>query len=343
MRSLIAGAAAVALAATVAHADPGKNKGNGNGKPSAAAQQRGGPDKAKRNQREKASPAVDKAERRGERRVERQVERRIENDRTDRREDTRDRRSDRREEVSDRREVRAERREDRGDAVPKRFEREAPRDRRSRTVGRGERYGLGTNRPQRGLIGGCPPGLAKKNNGCMPPGLARKREEGRYRPDYYRPDYFGYGFLGEGRYFYYDGYLFRLDGSDRISGWIPLLGGALSAGNIWPDDYRSAPLPDHYVDYYNLGRPQAYRYADDVIYRVDPETAAITSVAALLTGDDFVVGRPMPAGYDVYNVPYAYRDTYYDRPDALYRYSDGYVYQVDPETMLVASAIELLI
>ena len=50
----------------------------------------------------------------------------------------------------------------------------------------------------------------------------------------------------------------------------------------------------------------------------------------------------MPLGYDVYNVPYPYRGQYLDGPDALYRYSDGYVYQVDPETRLVAAAIELL-
>lgn len=35
----------------------------------------------------------------------------------------------------------------------------------------GERYGKG-----------CPPGLAKKNNGCMPPGLAKKRYQRGYPP-----------------------------------------------------------------------------------------------------------------------------------------------------------------
>ena len=50
----------------------------------------------------------------------------------------------------------------------------------------------------------------------------------------------------------------------------------------------------------------------------------------------------MPVGYDVYNVPYAYRDRYYDTPDAWYRYSDGYIYEVDPETQLIAAVIELL-
>ena len=50
----------------------------------------------------------------------------------------------------------------------------------------------------------------------------------------------------------------------------------------------------------------------------------------------------MPSGYDIYNVPYGYRDQYRDGPDARYRYSDGYVYQVDPTSQLIVAAIELL-
>ena len=68
----------------------------------------------------------------------------------------------------------------------------------------------------------------------------------------------------------------------------------------------------------------------------------ISSIAALLTGDQFNVGQPMPMGYDVYNVPYGYQDQYYDSPNANYRYADGYVYQVDPKTQLIAAAIQLL-
>ena len=71
-------------------------------------------------------------------------------------------------------------------------------------------------------------------------------------------------------------------------------------------------------------------------------TSAITSIAALLTGDNFEIGGPVPAGYDVYNVPYPYRDQYIDGPDARYRYSDGYIYQIDPTTQLVTAAIDLL-
>ena len=195
------------------------------------------------------------------------------------------------------------------------------------------REALGSSR---GLIAGCPPGLAKKRNGCLPPGQARQS----YRS--YRPSLFGYSGLGDGRYYLNDGYLLRY-GDSGLAGFIPLLAGALSIGNTWPSSYNAAPLPDYYVDYYRLGTPNNYRYADNVIYRVDPETAAINSVAGILTGDEFTVGQRMPRGYDVYNVPYSYRDRYYDTPEANYRYADGYVYRVDPTTQLITAAIDLLI
>ena len=51
----------------------------------------------------------------------------------------------------------------------------------------------------------------------------------------------------------------------------------------------------------------------------------------------FSVGQQMPLGYSTYNVPYAYRSTYYDTPDAWYRYNNGYIYQVDPTTQLVSA------
>ncbi|GMM93293.1 hypothetical protein [Qipengyuania sp. MTN3-11] len=158
----------------------------------------------------------------------------------------------------------------------------------------------------------------------------------------YRPRYFGYSGFDDGPYYYDDGYLLQLGNDGGIASYLPLLGGALALGNIWPKSYESYRVPDYYVDYYGLGGPESYRYADDVIYRVDPGTSAIQSIAALLTGDEFVVGQPAPAGYDVYNVPYSQRDRYYDTPQAQYRYSDGYVYEIDPTTQIVSAAIDLL-
>jgi hypothetical protein len=70
--------------------------------------------------------------------------------------------------------------------------------------------------------GGCPPGLAKKNNGCLPPGQAKKlynigqRWPGSYgyRWNYDQIPYdlrSQYGFEPNSRYYYGDGYLYRVD------------------------------------------------------------------------------------------------------------------------------------
>jgi hypothetical protein len=122
---------------------------------------------------------------------------------------------------------------------------------------------------------------------------------------------------------------------------VPLAGAALTPGDVWPTADRSVALPAYYVNYFHLGADNSYRHYRNAIYRVDPRSAAITTVAALLTGDRIVVGRPMPPGYDAYNVPESYRPRYTDGPGALYRYSDGYIYQLDPNSRVVRAAIAL--
>jgi len=57
----------------------------------------------------------------------------------------------------------------------------------------------------------------------------------------------------------------------------------------------------------------------------------------------YQVGQALPVGYDVYNVPYSYRATYYDTPNAWYRYNNGYIYQVDPATQLVTAIVASLL
>ncbi|HYD27330.1 hypothetical protein [Brevundimonas sp.] len=189
--------------------------------------------------------------------------------------------------------------------------------------------------PERGLVRGCPPGLAKRNNGCLPPGQARQIARARY-------DYLWNARRDDGVYRYDDGYLYRMDQRGSVLGWLPVLGGALAPGAVWPQQYAYQPAPDYYTDYFRLNQPYDYRYANGALYGVDPRTQAITQVVALLTGQPITVGQPMPAGYDVYNVPYPYRSQYADTPDGLYRYSDGYIYRVDPTTQLVQAAIQLL-
>jgi hypothetical protein len=187
-----------------------------------------------------------------------------------------------------------------------------------------------------GLINGCPPGLARKHNGCLPPGQARRllAERPWYGTWWRHP--------GDGLYRYDDGYLYRLRPDGMVTGFVPLAGGALWLGNRWPATYAYDPLPPYYVDYYGYRDPYSYRYADGIVYGLDPRTETIRQIAALATGDDWGIGGRMPDGYGVYNVPYAYRDRYYDTPDDWYRYSDGYVYRVDPTTQLVEAAIRLI-
>lgn len=78
----------------------------------------------------------------------------------------------------------------------------------------GTPYGFGA--------GGCPPGLAKKNNGCLPPGQAKKL----YNAGQRFPTRYGYnwnynqipydlrqeyGFNPGYNYYYGDGYLYQVD------------------------------------------------------------------------------------------------------------------------------------
>ena len=85
--------------------------------------------------------------------------------------------------------------------------------------GKGSLYGYGR--------GGCPPGLAKKNNGCMPPGQAKKL----YNIGQRLPQAYGnmwtynqvptalrtrYGLPANNRYYYGDGYLYQVDPKTRL-------------------------------------------------------------------------------------------------------------------------------
>jgi len=256
---------------------------------------------------------------------------------------------------------------------------------------------------------GCPPGLAKKSPACVPPGLARSQFVGQVLPTYYAsnyipndlryiygdtPDYYyryGDGYVyrvnrannlvaallpligagyGVGQYFPYynqpsyyvpsyyqsfypdtpydyyrydDGYVYRLDaGTGMVEDVIPLLDNGYGVGQMLPVGYSSYNVPYQYRDMYYDTPDYMYRYAPGAIYQVDRDTQLITSVASLLTGG-LSVGQPLPPAYSVYNVPMAYRDSYYDRPDAWYRYNNGYIYQVDPTTQLITAIVRAIV
>jgi len=140
-------------------------------------------------------------------------------------------------------------------------------------------------------------------------------------------------------YRYANGYVYEID---CVTGLIedvdPLLGYGYGYGQMMPMTYSAYNVPYQYRSLYYDTSDYYYRYAPGAIYQVDPTTSLITAVAALLTGG-MTVGQPLPVGYSAYNVPYAYRTSYYDTPDAWYRYSNGYIYRVDPATQLVTAIV----
>ena len=152
-----------------------------------------------------------------------------------------------------------------------------------------------------------------------------------YVPAYYGYDSFypDYGGLCNR---YYGGVIYEVDcATGLVEDVIPTYAGGYGVGQLLPSAYSYYNVPTQYRSVYYDTPNYGYWYAPGAIYQYDQRSSAITSVAALLS-PGFTVGQALPLGYDVYNVPYDYRATYYDTPDAWYRYNNGYIYQVDPVT-----------
>lgn len=330
MRRLLLGVAATALMALPVQAEPGGGGGGKGGDHAAQADRGGGKgggaEKIRGNDR---GPAMARSDDRGGGKGREKAQAR---GGSDDRGEARGKGKDRSERSAvargnDDRDVRG-RDKDRGESV----DLVRGKDRDGRRIafeeGRGVRF---FDHDEPGGFKGCPPGLDKRDNGCMPPGHARKAA-------WHDADWFGSDW--DDSYRYHDGYLLRLGDNNRVLSYVPLLGGALSPGQSWPSLFEPVTLPDYYEDFYGLS--SNYGYYDNALFDLDPQTQAISGIAALLTGQDFLVGQRAPAGFDVYNVPYDWRDEYADGPDSRYRYSDGTVYQIDPKTQLVMAAIQLL-
>ncbi|HET9354974.1 MAG TPA: hypothetical protein VFO42_02275 [Sphingomicrobium sp.] len=204
--------------------------------------------------------------------------------------------------------------------------------------------------PGRGLANGCPPGLDKRDNGCMPPGQVKNLLGARLADNYASamvPFAMRNWYPDDDRYLYRsgDGFIYRVNRSNSlVDGLIPLFGGGsyYALGDPWPQPYDFYNVPNQYRSLWSDGEDYRYRYGEGAIYRLDPTTNAVNGIVALLAGD-LGVGSRLPMGYDVYNVPLAYRSQYADSSDAWYRYNDGYIYQVDPKTRLITALIDAII
>ncbi|HVF36874.1 MAG TPA: hypothetical protein VNA29_02895 [Sphingomicrobium sp.] len=203
-----------------------------------------------------------------------------------------------------------------------------------------------------GFADGCPPGLVAIQGGCMPWGHAKRlvgtplaaalmgqKLEGPYSL-WYRDD---------------DRYMYRWD-DDHIYR-VQRDGGLIDAlfpfqnrdyyyypvGANYPEAYNYYNVPHQYSSYYPDSSDMWYRYGDGAIYQVNPKSGLIQGIAALLTGNPLAVGQQLPMGYSAYNVPFDYRDRYYDSAEAMYRYNDGYIYRADPKTQLITAVIDAII
>lgn len=101
-------------------------------------------------------------------------------------------------------------------------------------------------------------------------------------------------------------------------------------------------VPDRYSYRFVDNDDWLYRYDDEgYVYRFDRDSGLVNSIVPLF-GSDLLIGEPMPLGYEVYNVPLAYRSYYPDGDDYLYRYDDGAIYQVDNDSGLIEGIVALL-
>lgn len=142
---------------------------------------------------------------------------------------------------------------------------------------------------------------------------------------------------------YVNGVIYQVDCvTGMIADVVPMYAGGYGVGQLLPSAYTTYNVPYDYRSMYYNTPDYGYYYAPGAIYQYDPSSSLITSVAALLS-PGFSVGQQLPMGYDVYNVPYAYRATYYDTPTAMYRYNNGSIYQIDPTTMLVTAVVASLL
>jgi hypothetical protein len=207
---------------------------------------------------------------------------------------------------------------------------------------------------------GCPPGLAKQNAFCLPPGQLRRGQMiGQRSPfanlGYNIPQDYRYRFQdGDGFFHRYgdDGHVYRVNQqTGLIESIFPLMATNLLVGEPLPLGYDVYNVPTQYRSIYQDNDDYRYRYDDDAIYRVNNNSGLIEGIVALLTGGglgglgglgDLGVGQMLPSGYDAYNVPLDYRDQYVDDQDSMYRYADGNIYQVDPQTRLIETVISLL-
>lgn len=199
-----------------------------------------------------------------------------------------------------------------------------------------------------GFFDGCPPGLVPLNGGCMPPGQYKKLMLGQALPARYGDSLLPlalrdlYRDTDDHYYRYGNGYAYRVDrGTNLVAALLPLLGGGYSVGQPFPTSFMNSQVPDYYRAFYPDTGDDYYRYANGYIYEVDSRSGMIEDIVPAY-GYGYGVGDMMPASYGYYNVPTQYRSFYPETNDLSYRYAPGAIYQVDRQSSLITAIASLL-
>jgi len=189
-----------------------------------------------------------------------------------------------------------------------------------------------------GIIGGIVPllGGAYSIGQPMPGYYSSSYVPLGYRSLYYdTPDYY---------YRYGDGGLYQVNASSGlITALVSLLTGTnLGIGQTLPYQFSTYNVPYAYRSQYYDTNDAWYRYNNGYIYQVDPYTRMIQSSYPIYGNGYYTIGQPWPVAYPSYNVPTYYQSTYYDTPQWDYRYANGAIYQVNPQTQLVNALVSLV-
>jgi hypothetical protein len=161
-----------------------------------------------------------------------------------------------------------------------------------------------------------------------------------YVPSSYQSFYPDYGY-DDDYYRYANGYVYEIDGdSGYIEDVIPLLDRGYGVGQMLPAGYSYYNVPYQYRDLLRHGRLFVpLRAGRDLPGR--PRLSADHGDRVAAYG--WPVGRSAAsAGLLVYNVPISYRDLL-RHAGHWYRYSNGYIYQVDPTTQLITAIVRAIV
>ena len=111
-------------------------------------------------------------------------------------------------------------------------------------------------------------------------------------------------------------------------------------GQQLPAAYSDRLIPLGLRDYYQDDDDYYYRLGNGYVYRVDRDTNLVAALLPLL-GGGLGLGQPFPTNLMNSFVPDYYQSFYPDSADDYYRFSNGYVYEIDRGSGMIENIIPM--